>query len=208
MNAKVNPLVLVFISLIQISFLFLFRFFFFLTYSFFAFQKKNFSFRKIDIAIFARYIRKILLQDDTCDTPAHSFYLFSRLNPILILESQCDAHGFETRQNSWQYFLISFNDDTRGARVPPIYRLIFDRRSCVSNHRCSNRESSIHAFLFDIRMSSFCLASFLATLLRNDYSSSLFSSIILTVSFSFWSFHSKVDPISYHFVYHFTRECA
>lgn len=86
-----------------------------------------------------------------------------------------------------------------------VYRLIFDGRSCVSNHRCSNRESSIRAF-FDVRMSSFCLASFLATLLRNDYSF-LFSSIILTVSFSFWSFHSKVDPISYHRLPFYTRVC-
>lgn len=105
------------------------------------FKKKKFSFRKIDIAIFARYIRKILLQDDTCDTPAHSFYLFSRLNPILILESQCDAHGFETRQNSWQYFLISFNDDTRGARVAP--HLSFNLRSTLLRFESSMFEPRI-----------------------------------------------------------------
>lgn len=91
----------------------------------------------------------------------------------------------------------------------PVYRFIFDveRNSCVSNHRCSNREF-FDTCLFDVRMSSFCLASFLATLLRTDYSFLFFPSIILTVSFSFWiSFHSKVDPISCHRLPFYTRVC-
>lgn len=86
----------------------------------------------------------------------------------------------------------------------PVYRFIFDGRSCVSNYRCSNR--IFDTCLFDVRMSSFCLASFLAILLRNDYSF-LFPSIILTfLSHSGLSIQrlTRFRTI----VYHFTRECA
>lgn len=148
------------------------------------------------------------------DIPAKSYYKTLHVtqlhipsiffNLILILKSQHDVHDFETRQNSWQYFSISFNDDTRGARVP---RLSFHFRWTLLCFEPSMFEPRIFdTCFFDVRMSSFCLASFLATLLRNDYSF-LFSSIILTVSFSFWSFHSKVDPISYHRLPFYTRVC-
>lgn len=99
--------------------------------------------------------------------------------------------NFVQRRHTWRSsapFIVSFSMDALVFRTIDV------------------RTENLRYVLFDVRMSSFCLASFLATLLRNDYSF-LFSSIILTVSFSFWSFHSKVDPISYHRLPFYTRVC-
>lgn len=140
---------------------------------------------------YVRHIRSFLL------------FFFSCLNPILILKSQHDVHDFETRQNSWQYFSISFNDDTRGVRVP---RLSFHLRWTLLCFKLSMFEPNLRYVSF--RCPDVLLLSRLVS--RDPASKRLFFSFSLhyfNVSFSFWSFHSKVDPISYHRLPFYTRVC-